>query len=173
MTVLGVPTPWLSTGDNGDSLPVYPDSIESWHLPPFTQTGSNHHSLLIYLLTLFDSSWIWIEWALKRITFGHVRVCMGSLYHCIVACTDLGNSTGHRTVTLAALLLLISGLVWYEALLHSCGTSPVGGTDLWQCTLMTTFIVLPHCDISPPTPWPAIPLSLIILTLSQPVLPLF
>ena len=43
-------------------------------------------------------------------------VCTGSLYCCIVACTHLGNSTGHKTVTLAApLLLLASGPVRYEA----------------------------------------------------------
>ena len=37
----------------------------------------------------------------------------------------LGNGTGHRTVTMAAPLLLTSGPARYEALLHGCGTSPV------------------------------------------------
>ena len=57
-----------------------------------------------------------------------VCVCMGSLYHCVVACAQLGNGTGCRTATLAAPLVLTSGLLRYEAVLHSCGTSPV--TDL-------------------------------------------
>ena len=51
---------------------------------------------------------------------------MGSSYHCIVACAQLGKSTGRRTATLAAPLLLTNGLVRYEAVFHSCGTSPVG-----------------------------------------------
>ena len=61
---------------------------------------------------------------------------------------NLGNSTGHRTVTMAAPLLLTSGPGRYEAVLHSCGTSPVE--------------VATHWDIRPPAPLPAI--SLIILT---------
>ena len=52
-------------------------------------------------------------------------VCM-SQNRCIVACAHLGNGTGHRTVTLAAPLLLTSGPVRYEAVLHSCGISLVG-----------------------------------------------
>ena len=57
---------------------------------------------------------------------------MGSSYRCIVACAHLGNGTGRRTATMAALLLLTSGPVRHEAVLHSYGTSPVGGlgTDL-------------------------------------------
>ena len=43
----------------------------------------------------------------------------------------LGNGTGHSTVTMAAPLVLTSGvtsgLARYEAVLHSCGTIPVGG----------------------------------------------
>ena len=37
----------------------------------------------------------------------------------------LGNGTGRRTATMAAPLLLTSGLVRYEALPHGCKTSPV------------------------------------------------
>ena len=61
-----------------------------------------------------------------------VGVCMGSSYRCIVACAHLRNNTGRRTATMAAPILFTSGLVKYEAVLHSCGTSPVGGmgTDL-------------------------------------------
>ena len=56
---------------------------------------------------------------------------MGSLYHCIVACAHLGNGTGHRTATLAAVLLLTSGPVRYEAVLHSSGTNnPSGGAGV-------------------------------------------
>ena len=65
-------------------------------------------------------SLLFVEW------FNSSFVCMGSLYHCIVACTHLGNSTCPRTVTMVAPLLLNSGLGRYEAVLHSCGTSPVG-----------------------------------------------
>ena len=39
---------------------------------------------------------------------------------------DLGNSTSHRTATIMVPLLLTSGSVRYEAVLHSCGTSPLG-----------------------------------------------
>ena len=39
----------------------------------------------------------------------------------------LGNGTGHRTATMAAPLALTNGPVSYEAVLHSCGTIPVGG----------------------------------------------
>ena len=45
--------------------------------------------------------------------------CVGGLYCCIVACADLRNGTGHRTVTKAASLLLTSGLAKYEVGLHS------------------------------------------------------
>ena len=61
-------------------------------------------------------------------------MCMKSSYDCIVACTHLGNGKDSTTVTLAALLLLTSGPVRYEAVLHNCGTRTVGGrvggTDL-------------------------------------------
>ena len=57
-------------------------------------------------------------------------VCMGSLYHCIIACGHLGNGTGHRTVTMAASLLLTNGPARYEAVFHGCGTSPSGGVGL-------------------------------------------
>ena len=57
-------------------------------------------------------------------------VCMGSSCRCIVACMHLGNGTGRRTATLAAPLLLTSGLMRYEAVLDSWGTSPVGGRAL-------------------------------------------
>ena len=42
--------------------------------------------------------------------------CMGGLYNCIVACTYLGNSTGRRTATMMAPLLLTSGLAKYEVI---------------------------------------------------------
>ena len=38
----------------------------------------------------------------------------------------LGNGAGHITATLKAPLLLTIRLVRYEAVLRSCGTSPVG-----------------------------------------------
>ena len=46
--------------------------------------------------------------------------------HCIVPCEHLGNGTSHRTVTMVASLLLTSGLVGYEAVLHTCGKKPSG-----------------------------------------------
>ena len=50
------------------------------------------------------------------------------IYHCIVACTHLGiNSTGRRTLTMAAPRLLTSGRLRYEVVLDSCGTSPMEG----------------------------------------------
>ena len=42
----------------------------------------------------------------------------GGLYHCIVACTLLANSTGRSTVTLPA-PLSHCGMAMYEAELHS------------------------------------------------------
>ena len=45
-------------------------------------------------------------------------VYMGSLFHCTVVCAHLGNGTGHRTVTMAAPLLLNSGPVRYEVVLQ-------------------------------------------------------
>ena len=63
------------------------------------------------------------------------HVCMEGSYWCIVACTHLATSTCCRTVTMVAPLLLTSGPVRYEAVLHSCGTSPVGDGGL-----------LPSCD---------------------------
>ena len=71
---------------------------------------------------------------------------MGSLHRCIVAYTHLENGTGHRTATMVAPLLLTSGPVRYEAVLQSCGTSPVGGGGYRLVTVRThgDFIVLPH-----------------------------
>ena len=42
----------------------------------------------------------------------------------------LGNGTSHRTATMTAPLLLTSGPERYEAVLHSCWASPVGGTGI-------------------------------------------
>ena len=56
----------------------------------------------------------------------------------------LGNGIGSKTVTMAAPLLLTSGLVRYEAVLHSCGTSPVRGDGYRLVTVHGDFIVLPH-----------------------------
>ena len=39
----------------------------------------------------------------------------------------LGNGSGHRTVTMMAPLLLTSDMMRYEAVLHNCETSAVGG----------------------------------------------
>ena len=54
--------------------------------------------------------------------------------HVVVQLFDahLGNGTVRRTVTMMAPLILTSGLVRYEAVLHSCGTSP-GGERLPTC----------------------------------------
>ena len=97
---------------------------------------------------------------------------MTGSYHCIVACTHLGNGTGRRTVTLAVPLALTSGPVRYEAVLYSCGKMPLGRGGGWhQLVTVCThgdFIVLPHWDIRAPAPCPTIPLSHIILTLSKP-----
>ena len=56
---------------------------------------------------------------------------MGSSYRCIVACAHLGNGQGCRTATMVAPLPVTSGPVRYEAVLQSCGTSPVAGGGGW------------------------------------------
>ena len=72
---------------------------------------------------------------------------------------------------------ITTGLARYEMVLHSCGTRPwrEGGDEGERYRLVTVrthgdFIMLPHWNTRLPTPWPAIPLSCIILTLNQPVL---
>ena len=50
----------------------------------------------------------------------------GLLYTCFMH-AQLGKGTGHRTATMMAPLLLTIGPVRYEAMLHSCWSSPVGG----------------------------------------------
>ena len=58
---------------------------------------------------------------------GNSEMCVyGDLYRCIVACTHLGNSTGHRTVTMAVPLLLTSSPVRYRAELQKMSLQ-------WQC----------------------------------------
>ena len=99
-------------------------------------------------------------------------VCMGTLYHSIVACAHLGNGSGHRTARLAAPLILTNSLVRYETMLHSCGTSPVRGYRLVTVCTHSDFIVLPHWDTRPPASRLTIPLSHIILAPSQLVLAL-
>ena len=79
----------------------------------------------------------------------------------------LGNGTAGRTVKMAAPLLVSSGPMRYEAVLYSCGTSPVVTVHTHS-----DFIVLPHLDIRQPASGPHIPFSHIILTPSQPVLAL-
>ena len=58
---------------------------------------------------------------------------MGGSNRCIVACAHLRNGTGRRTATLAAPLLLTSGPVRYEAVLHISSTSPGWGRGLQTC----------------------------------------
>ena len=55
---------------------------------------------------------------------------MASSYHCIVACTHLGNGTDRRTVTMVAPLLLTSGPMRYEAVTSPVGEGGAVGTDL-------------------------------------------
>ena len=50
---------------------------------------------------------------------------MGSSWCCIVACTHLRNGTDCQTAIFVAPLLITSGPLRYEAVLDSCGTSPV------------------------------------------------
>ena len=75
---------------------------------------------------------------------GHV--CMyGGLCHLLLD-AHLGNGTSRRSVTVMAPLLLTSGPVRYEDVLHSCGTRLVGGDGYQLVTVQThdNFIVLPH-----------------------------
>ena len=93
-------------------------------------------------------------------------VCMGCLYHYIVACAHLENGTGRRTPTMAAPLLLTRGLVRYEAVVHSCGTNSVcvcvwrrGGYRLGVPTAgtMTCYPTQSHyLDTEPTSPCPTI-----------------
>ena len=68
----------------------------------------------------------------------------------LLAHAQLGKGTGRRTVTMAAQLLLTIGPVRYEAVLHSCGTSALGGMGGWyRLVTMRThgdFIVLTHWE---------------------------
>ena len=64
----------------------------------------------------------------RALTYRSQFVCVWRVHTApLYSCTQLGNGTGRRTVTMMAPLLLTSGLVRHEAVLHSCGTSPVGG----------------------------------------------
>ena len=98
-------------------------------------------------------------------------VCMGGGGHFIVV--QLGNGTVRRTVTMTGPLLFSSGLVRFEAVLHSCLTSPE--EDRYPLMTLNThgdFIVLPHWNTWPLAPCPAIPLTHINLILSEPDLAL-
>ena len=99
-------------------------------------------------------------------------VCIWSSYHWIVACEHLGNGTGRRTVTLAAPLLVVRGGMSLYFTVIGQAQWRMGGYRLVTVHLHGDLIVLSHWDIMPPAPWPAIPLSLIILPLSWPVLAL-
>ena len=80
---------------------------------------------------------------------GRGRVCMEGLYHCIAAGAHLWNGTGHRTVTFVAPVQLTSCPVRGEAVIHNCGTSPVGGKGL---VVPTSDEMLPHWNIRPLAP---------------------
>ena len=82
-------------------------------------------------------------------------LCMVSLYCCLVPSAHLENGTGHRTVPMAAslLVLLASGPVRYKSVLHSCGTSVVGeGYQIMTVHTHGDFIVLPDWEIRLPSP---------------------
>ena len=94
-------------------------------------------------------------------------ICNGSIFKAPVVClwgvpvtlylldAHLGNGTGHRTATMTAPLLLTSGPVMYETVLHSGGTSPVGRRDVYQLVTVQThgnLIVLPHWNTRLPAP---------------------
>ena len=66
--------------------------------------------------------------------------------------THIGNGTGHRPVIMAAPLVVTSGPVRYEAVLHSCGTIVVEGGGYLPVPTHGNFIVLLHWGIRPPTP---------------------
>ena len=58
----------------------------------------------------------------------------------------IGNGKGRRTAAMAGPLLLTSDPVRYEAMLHSCGKSPVGGMA------PTYESLLPHQNLRLPAP---------------------
>ena len=87
-----------------------------------------------------------------------------------------GGTLGVKCITLLSLWSKAHVSVTVFVYCCLCASNIKGhirtGTDLWQCTVMLTLIVLPHWEIMPPAPWSAIPLSHIILTLSHQVLAL-
>ena len=113
-------------------------------------------------------------------------VCMGSSCHFIVAwctlrerhrpqnCDNDGTTTTHSLVVQWSMKLSCADLC--QLVTQLCHKLvPVSVEDRYRLVTVCIHgdvIVLPLWDIRPLAPWPAIPVSCIILTLSQPLLAL-
>ena len=103
----------------------------------------------------------------------HFLPLQGS-YVCKIGVSCWYCGTGCRSVAMVA-PLASSGLARCKVVLHGYENKPIGGGGLyWLVTVWThgDFIVLPHWNIRPPTPWSAIPLSQIFQTLTELVIAL-
>ena len=128
----------------------------------------------IYLV--YIGFWVWGYWPSEvrgeaagmggEGFFIELSAYMGSLCRLIVAWHTL-RKHWHSLVT--------NGPLRYEAVLHSCGTSPLGGwggTDLWQSRSHGDFIVLLTRTSGHHSTMSCYPTQDIILTLSKSVLAL-
>ena len=85
-------------------------------------------------------------------SLSHIFVCIDGSHPCIVIFTHLGHGPGDGIAKLAA-PLLTSGLLRYDAVLHSCGTLAGWYRLVTGDRVVPThgdFIVLPQWDIRPP-----------------------
>ena len=109
----------------------------------------NSHMSMTHLLFTYRLTWPDSTVSALDVAFHGIVCVYGESYCCIIACTHLGNSTGCRTSTMAAPLLLIIGPERCETVLHSCGTSRWGGGyQLVKVRTHSDYIVLPNWDIS-------------------------
>ena len=67
-----------------------------------------------------------------KVTGGWILTC-GMVIYGVLSVAVLTLRVTYRTATIASPLLVTSGLVRYEAVLDSCGTSPVGGGGVLTC----------------------------------------
>ena len=94
-----------------------PNYIPS-HWSAYPSTYRSAHVVLTYLCVY-----------LPAYIYAYIRTCLCTYLKCVwgvrTACAYFGNGTCRRTATMAEPLLLTSGPVKYEAVLHTCGTNPV------------------------------------------------
>ena len=84
---------------------------------------------------------------------GHTKT-YAEFFPYIVDSAPIGNGTCCRTLTMAAPILLTSGLVRYKSVLHGCCTRSVR-VGWYRLVIVHTYgdsIVLPQWNIRPPSP---------------------